>query len=161
MGGLDAEGHDMPLGCGRRGVHARLAEFLGLADHVVGCQHQHEGFAVALGRQHGADRDRRTRVAAQRLEHDVGLDTALAQLLGHHETEIGMGDNDRARKQVGGGYARKHLLKRGALSDQGNELLRHALARDRPQPRSRAAAHDYRNDLSRHQRPKSPPHFKP
>ena len=100
-------------------------------------------------------------VAAQRLEHDVGLDTALAQLLGHHETEIGMGDNDRARKQVGGGYARKHLLKRGALSDQGNELLRHALARDRPQPRSRAAAHDYRNDLSRHQRPKSPPHFKP
>src|SRR5262249_13302729 len=48
--------------------------------------------------------------------------------------------------------ARKRLLERRSLSDEGDELLGHALARDRPQPRSRAATHDHRDDLSRHQR---------
>jgi hypothetical protein len=36
----------------------------------------------------------------------------LAQLLGHNETEIGMGHNDRARKQVGVRNARKHNIRK-------------------------------------------------
>jgi mannose-1-phosphate guanylyltransferase len=35
---------------------------------------------------------------------------------------------ERARKQFGIRYARKHLLERRCLSDQGHELLGHALA---------------------------------
>jgi len=85
-----------------------------------------------------------------RLEHDVGLDAALAQLLGHDEAEVAIGDDDRSREQVGMRNARKHLLERRPLPDERNELFGHALARNRPQSRPRAAAHDHRDDLSRH-----------
>jgi len=78
----------------------------------------------------------------------------LAQLLRHHEAKVGLGDHDRARKQFGIRYAREHLLKRRCLPDQGHELLGHALARDRPQPRAGAAAHDHRNDLTCHDGPR-------
>ena len=152
IGGLDAEGDDPALGGGAGGAPAGFAELVGLANDVVGREHQHERIAVALGREHGGDRDRGAGIAAHRLQHDVGLDAALAQLLGHDEAEIGTGDDDRAREQVGVGNAREHLLERRSLADQGDELLRHAFARDRPQPRSRAAAHDHRDDLSRHER---------
>ena len=112
MGGLDAEGHDPALRRGRGRAPAGFAEFVGLADDVIGRQHQHEGIAVAFGREHGGDRDGGTGIAAHGLEHDVGLDAALAQLLGHHEAEVGVGDDDRAREQVRVGNARKHLLER-------------------------------------------------
>ncbi len=134
---------------------AGFAELVGLADDVIGREHQHEGVAVALGREHGGDRDRGAGIAAHRLQHDVGLDAALAQLLGHDEAEVGIGDDDRTREQIGVGDALKHLLEHRSLADQRHELLRHALARDRPQPRSRAAAHDHRDDLSRHERKSS------
>ena len=126
----------------------------GFANDVIGCEHQHQGVAVALGREHGGNRDRRPGIAAHRLEHDVRLDAALAQLLRHHEAKVGLGDHDRARKQFGIRYAREHLLKGRFLSDQGHELLGHALARDRPQPRAGAAAHDHRDDLSCHEVPR-------
>src|SRR5262249_20548337 len=45
---------------------------------------------------------------------------------------------------------RQHLLQRRSGSDELDELLRHALARDRPQARSRPAAHNDRHNLSRH-----------
>jgi hypothetical protein len=111
---------------------------------VVGRQHEHEGIAIAFGREQGGDRDRRTRIAAHRLEHDVGLDAALTQLLGHDKAEVGIGDDDRPREQIRTRNARKHLLERRLLSDERNELLGHALAR--PQARSRAAAHDHSLD---------------
>ena len=152
MGGLDAEGDDPPLGGDRGGALAGCAEFVRLAHNVVGRQHEHEGIAITFRCEQGGDRDRKTRIAAHRLEHDVGLDAALAQLLGHDKAEVGAGDDDRACEQVGMRDARKHLLKRRPLSDERNELFGHALARNRPQPRSRAAAHDHRDDLSRHRR---------
>jgi hypothetical protein len=150
--GLDAEGDDAALGGSDGCAPTGFAESVRLADHVVGRQHQHQGTAIAFGREHGGDRDRGTGIAAQRFEHDVRLDAALAQLLRHHEAEVGIGDDDRAREQGGIRNARKHLLERRPLSDQGDELLGHALARDRPQPGSCAAAHDDRNDSSRHER---------
>ena len=83
----------------------------------------------------------------ERLQDDVRLDATLAQLLGDHEAEIAIGDHDRACEQLAVQNPRKHLLKRGLLADEAHELLRHALSRDRPQPRSGAAAHDDRHDF--------------
>jgi hypothetical protein len=150
VGGLDAEGDDASLRGRRRRGPAGLAEGLGLAHDVVGGQHQRQGVGAALESEHGSDCDRRAGVAPHRLEHDVGLDAALAQLLGHHEAEIGAGDDDRAGEQRGVGNPRQHLLKGRLRPDQGDELLGHALARHRPQPGAGAAAHDHRNDGSCH-----------
>jgi hypothetical protein len=129
---LDAEGDNPSLGGGGGGALAGRTEFIRFADDVVGCQHQHEGIVIAFGREHGGDRDGRTRIAAHRLEHDVGLDAALAQLLGHDKAEIGIGNDDRTGEQVGIRNARKHLLERRSVPDERDELLGHALARDRP-----------------------------
>src|SRR5262249_53802219 len=84
-GGLDAKGYDPPLGRGRRRASTGIAEFFGLANDVIGREYQHQGITVALGREHGGNRDRRPGVASHWLEHDVRLDAALAQLLRHHE----------------------------------------------------------------------------
>ena len=84
---------------------------------------------IACRRNDGSNRDCRTRVAARGLEHDVGLDPAFTQLLGHHEAEIGAGDDDRAREQVGSGDSLKELLEGRCLANERHELLGHALAR--------------------------------
>jgi hypothetical protein len=42
----------------------------------------------------GGDRDRGAGVAPHRLENDVGIDRAVAKLLGHHEPEIRVRDDD-------------------------------------------------------------------
>src|SRR6201997_3284282 len=76
----------------------------------------------------GGDGHRKTGIAAHRLEHDVGLDAALAQLLGDDKAEVGAGNDDRSCEQVGMGNARKHLLESRSRSDERNELLGHALA---------------------------------
>ena len=128
MGGLDAEGDDPPLGGDGGGAFAGCAEFVGLAYNVVGRQHEHEGVAIAFGGEKGGDGHGKTRIAAHRLEHDVGLDAALAQLLGDDEAEVGTGNDDRSCEQVGMRNARKHLLERRSLADERNELLGHALA---------------------------------
>ena len=73
MGGLYAEGDDPALRGDRSGAPASFSEFIGLADDVIGCQHEHKGIAITLGCKHSGNRDRRTRI-----EHDVGFDTALA-----------------------------------------------------------------------------------
>jgi hypothetical protein len=60
------------------------------------------------------------------------MSAAMPQLLRHHEAELGVGDDDRAREQLGIRNAREHLLEGRSRSDQRDELLRHAFARDRP-----------------------------
>jgi hypothetical protein len=111
---------------------AAPAALVGLADDVVGRQHEHQSVAVPLGREHGRDRDRWAGIATHRLQHDVGRDAALAQLLGHHEAKVGIGDDDGAREQIGVGDALQHLLEHRSLADERDELLGHALARHRP-----------------------------
>ena len=152
MRGLDAESDDPSLAGGGGGKPAGRMEFLRLAHHVVGCEHQHQRIAIALGRKHGGNCDRGAGIAAHGLEHDVGFDAALAQLLRHHESEVRVGDDDRTAEQLGVGDAPKHLLEGRSLADQRYELFRHAFARDWPQPCSRATAHDHRDDLGQHRR---------
>ena len=99
---------------------------------MIGGQHQHDGVRIAPGGEHGGNRDRGAGVATHRLQHDVGFDAALAQLLGDHEAEIGVGDDDRPCEQLRITDAREHLLEGRGRSDQPHELLGHALARHRP-----------------------------
>jgi hypothetical protein len=150
--GGDAEGHDAAGGRRRSALPTSRAKLVRLADDVVGREHEHHRLRIALGGQHRGNRDGGTRVPTHRLEHDIGLDAAFAQLLRHHKAEIRIGDDDRAREQLGVLNAGKHLLEGRVLPDQRHELLRHALARHRPQPRSCAAAHDHRDDLPGHER---------
>jgi len=96
MGGLDAEGNDAPLS-GDGGGALAGCKFVRLTHNVVG--RQHERVAIAFGREQGGDRDRKTSITAHWLEHDVCLDTALAQLPGHDKAEVGIGDDDRSREQ--------------------------------------------------------------
>ena len=58
------------------------------------------GLRIAFACERGGDRDRGTGIAAHRLEHDIGLDAALAQLLGNDEAEIRIGDDNRTREQA-------------------------------------------------------------
>ena len=95
MRGLDAEGDDTPRGRGLGGVPAGLAKFLGVTHDMVGGQHEHERVAIALRCEHGGYRDGGTGITAAGLEHDIGLDALLAQLLGHDEAKVGIGDDDR------------------------------------------------------------------
>ena len=143
-GGIDAEGHDQAVGGGDRRFAARAFEGLHIANDVVGGKDQDRCFRIALARQRRGDGDRHGGIAAHRLEHDVGLDVAFAQLFGDDETEIGIGDDDRPLEQFDVGNAAEHLLKGRALVDQRDELLGHAFARHRPQTCARAAAHDHR-----------------
>ena len=95
IGGHDAEGDDPPRARSPGRAPAGLAEFVGFADDVVGGQHEHERLGITFGCKHGGDRDGGPRIAPHRLEHDIGLDAQLAQLLGDDEAEFGVGDDDR------------------------------------------------------------------
>ena len=103
-----------------------------IAEDVIGGEDQDHCFRIALARQRRGDGDRQGGIAAHRLEHDVGLNVAFAQLFGDDETEIGIGDDDRPIEQLDVGNAAKHLLKGRVLIDQRDELLGHAFTRHRP-----------------------------
>src|SRR2546430_866843 len=83
---------------------------------------------------------------------DLGPDAALAQLLGDHEAEFAIGDQDGACEKLGVENPAKPLLERGLGAEEAYDLLGHALARDRPQPRSGGAANDDRHVWSRYER---------
>jgi hypothetical protein len=110
----------------------------------------------ALGRERRRDDCCRTGITWRRLERDIGLNAELAQLLGDHEAEIGSRDHDRMSEEIGISDPSQHLLERRLRANQGHELLWHDLARDRPQPHSRAAAYDRRNDGCSHATSPSP-----
>jgi len=99
---------------------------------MVGGQHEHESVAITFCCEHRRHSNGGTGIAATGLEHDIGFDTLLPQLLGHDEAKVCIGDDDRPGEQAGIRNSRKHLLKGRSFPDKRNELLRHALARDRP-----------------------------
>ncbi len=68
------------------------------SQHVIGGEHQRNSSRIALGGKRRRNGDRQGRIAAHRLEHDVGLNTAFAELLSDDEAEIGIGDDNRAAK---------------------------------------------------------------
>jgi hypothetical protein len=146
--GHDPEGHQLPR-LGRR--HARrhcLTEGRGVADHVVGRQHQQQ-WILPLGRGlQGRHRHRWTGVAADGLQQDAGeLNADLAHLLGHDEAVVLVADQQRRRKPGQTLQALLGLLQQGffAIAGQGPVLLGVAGPRQRPKPRACAAAQDHRN----------------
>ena len=112
---------------------------------IGGERHQHR-IAVALRAKRGAGRDRRTGIAAHRLEQDVGLDADLGELFLDDETILRVGDDDRPPEHRGIRHPQHRFLEGRARAEQRQELLRPAFARGRPQPRAGAAAHDERNN---------------
>jgi len=70
------------------------------------------------------------------------------QLLGDEKTILGVGKDDwRLEHFVGERFGRR--LEGGMQANEGNELFRKAFARRRPDPRSRAPAHNDRKEFSR------------
>ena len=134
MGGLDAEGDDAALGCGRCCAPAGLAEFLRLAHDVIGGEHQHQRVAIAL-----ASRARRRPRPPGPESRRIGSSTMSASMPRSRNCSATTKRKSalvmtigRANR-LGIGNTRQHLLEGRSLSDQGDELLGHALARDRPQ----------------------------
>jgi hypothetical protein len=91
-------------------VRRQVAEGIRPVNHMIGREHQDKSVTIAFSRELGGNRNRRAGVSPDRLEHYVSRDAALAQLFGHHEAKIGLGDHYRAREQVGLRYVREHLL---------------------------------------------------
>ena len=110
---------------------------------MIGSEDQYDGGWIALGGKRRRNGDGQGRIAAHRLKHNVGFDTAFAQLLGDDEAKIGIGDDDRPAESCAIGDASNDLLKGRLISDQGHELFGHAFARNRPEARTGATAHDH------------------
>ena len=70
-----------------------------LAHDVIGGKDEHACLRPPPAAcQLRGDGDRHGGIAARRLQHNVGINIALAQLLGGDKTKIGMGDDDRSIK---------------------------------------------------------------
>ena len=108
---------------------------------MVGGEHDDDCVGRAARGEARRDGDRRTRVAARRLQHDVGLRADLAQLVGDEEAVVEIGDDDRPFERRVGQH-RHRRLEGGALANERNELLGKRLAQLGPHPRPRSAAHN-------------------
>jgi hypothetical protein len=118
---------------------------------VVGRDHEEDRPGIGLDGELGRRGDGSGRVASLRLQNDGRVDAARARLLGDDEAELGVGDDHRRREQAFAGHAIEHLLEGRGGADQRHELLRHLLARHRPQAGACAAAQNDRdNKLIRH-----------
>ena len=90
----DAEGGQRTLPHQGDGALDGLAEGGVVLDHVIGRQHQHDGFRVDRLQVVGRRGHRRGGVAADRFEQDAERrDADLAHLLGHHEAVIVAADH--------------------------------------------------------------------
>jgi hypothetical protein len=113
---------------------------------MVGGDHQQDGPGIRLHGEFGGGGNGGRRVPALRLQDNGGLDAAGACLFGDHEAELGIGDDHRRGEQALAGDAVEHLLEGRQRADQRHELLRHFLARYRPQARTGAAAQNHGGD---------------
>ncbi len=146
-GGHDAEGDQLPLtGRGEREAHGAL-ESRHVLDHVIGRQNQqHRILGVRRQTLHCRVRGERNGgcgVASDGLEHDgLGLDLELPELFGDQESVCVVAHHDR-RRGVQALEAQRRLLQHGARTDQGEELFRVELARQRPEPGAGAARQNH------------------
>jgi hypothetical protein len=113
---------------------------------VVGSKRNDDGAVIARQRKAGACGDRRTGIAPRRLEQNVGFDPDRRKLLSDQEPVLTIGHHDRPSKQSQIRDPAHGLLERRQRTEQRQELLGPVLARGRPQPGARAAAHDQGND---------------
>ncbi len=143
LGRLHAESDDVAE-FGRTSGGGADGEKFGLFGYdVVGGEHRDDGLRILASRQRRGDRDRWPGVAPDRLGDDSRLDADLGELLAHEEAVVVVGDDDGGR-ELRARDPQHGILEGRARADQSDELLGHRLARFRPDPRSRAAAHDDR-----------------
>jgi len=116
-----------------------------VADHVVGGEHEQQGVSPKAVGMEGRHRDRRSRVAADRLQQDSRrFHTDLAHLLGHDEAVALVADQQRRRQIAEALQPLLRLLQQRVLAftGQGPILLGVAGPRQGPQAGAGAAAED-------------------
>lgn len=145
LGRLDAEGHEPVAARNLASLFAGVLETILIENDMVGGKRENDGVRIALGCKRHAGGDGRTGIAGFRFEHDVGLDTKLLGLVAGEEAKIVGRDDDR--RASGRFDPRESLLIGGKLACERQELLRHAVARDRPEPRAGTAGEKHGGDL--------------
>ena len=99
VGRRDAERDDRARGSGFGSFPAGVFQRLGIAHDVIGGKDEHACLRPPPAAcQLRGDGDRHGGIAARRLQHNVGINIALAQLLGGDKTKIGMSDDNRSIK---------------------------------------------------------------
>ncbi len=147
--GRNAERSDEAGDGGPRGRLNRLGEHVDVADVMIGGQQEYDAVRVIALDHQRSDGGGRRRVAADRLQHDARVgDFDLAQLLGDQKAVLFVADNDRCDRP-GPLRAQNSFLQQCAFAHQPQQLLRHRLARERPQARAAAARHDHRINRGR------------
>ena len=96
---------------------------------MVGGEHDDDRVGRAARGEARRDGDRRTRVAARRLQHDVGLRADLAQLVGDEEAVIEIGDDDRPLERRVSQH-RHRRLEGGALARSSGMNCLGSVSRD-------------------------------
>jgi hypothetical protein len=128
---------------------AGLVKQIGVEDHVIGRDGEHNRVGVAASGERRSGRDRGTGIPPHRLEHDGGVDADLLGLAAREEAERVARHDDRRPEQIARRHPHQRLLVGRLLADQRQELLRHGVARHRPQARAGAAGENQRHDAGR------------
>ena len=137
LGRRDAEGHEVAGGSRTRGGVDRLVEGVAVPDDVVGRQQEQQGVRVLFGNDQGRDGGGGGGVAANRLQSDGERRHGdLAQLFGDDEAVLVVADHQLGREALAYDAAHR-VLEHGPFTDQRQKLLRVALARNRPEARTR------------------------
>jgi hypothetical protein len=108
---------------------------------MVGGECQH-GLGAQTARIGGGGGHGGPRITAGGLDQDVDLDADVAGLALAHEAVGVVGRDHRLAEQAAVGHAGQRLLEGRLLAEQGNELLGHALTRQRPQALAGASDED-------------------
>ena len=141
----DPEGHELAVARKARGNPGRLLKPVRIANHVIGRRDDERGVRIDPHGLQCRQRDRRRGITADGLEQNgARMDCHRAQLLGDREAMRFVADHDRLARSRDARQAKRRLLQHGALAGERQELLRIHFARQRPEPRARAARQDYR-----------------
>ena len=108
---------------------------------MIGRQHGHDGVGGALPGDGRAQRDRRAGVTPNRFGHDV-FGGKFRQLFAHRRRLGRVGDDEDVLQRRDRQHAIHRLLQKGTSAQQGDQLLGHFLAADRPEPFSASSRHD-------------------
>jgi hypothetical protein len=127
---------------GKGGLAEVAQETVAILDEMIGgADEQHR----LRRHQHCGGEDCRPGIAPLRLDDDLGIATDLLELLTHEEAVRLDRHDDRTIEDILGSHPQHGLLQaRGRVQDS-EELLRAAVAGDRPEPGTAATAQDHRD----------------
>ncbi len=151
MGRRNADGHDPSFSRDLARPTAGLDEEGAVLHDMVGREDADDGPIIGCERELRRRGDRGSRIPSRRLEHDLGADADGLQLIEHREAVLRIGHHDRASEDRTVREQAHNPLEGRDLSEKRNELLGHAVTRDRPKARACTATHDDRNDFRRHE----------